>query len=213
MKKADLISPVLGFVAGIAATSLTFYSGILDREVRDREVDVEVMRVAFEVLKLPIEQTGTTYRRWSCEVLNQHTEPDLNCSAEDATTAVLGDIARFRDFNVGDRDEGSPALTDIGIYVCETSDEGVAQLAAAALRRVGFGDIALRRWVLYDEISREELSNEVTVIYDSDHPEAAEVPRIIDALSAPVFGDVVRHENEGNLSRWFISVVVCDKNR
>lgn len=208
-----LLGPLLGFCAGALATIVGFYSGVLDREVKDRQVDVEVMRVAFDVLKLPIEQTGATYRNWACEVLNAHTQPELKCSADDAANAVLADLGRFQEFTLGDRDLGKDTQTDIGLYVCESSDEQTARRVAAAVREAGFGDIVLRRWNLFDEISRSDLSGKISVIYDRDHPEAGELPKIEGAISAISLGPIVNIENTGAETRWFISIVICDMSK
>ncbi len=209
-QEKGLMGPIFGFIAGIAATSFTFVSGVLDREVDDRKVDVEVMRIAFDVLQLSPEQTGSTYRTWACEVLNAHTVPVLDCQADDANDAILSSQPVLPQFTVGSRNVGSADLTDISIFICDDSDEQSAQIAASQLRLSGFGDITLDRWTSFDEISRSELSGKTSVIFDADHPERNEVGRVVEAISAMNFQRVVSLENRGAKTEWLISVVFCD---
>ena len=204
MNSRDLLGALVGLVTGVAATLATFVSGSLDRIVKDREVDVEVMRIAYDILKLPRAQTGSNYRIWACRVLSQHTDQAIDCSTADTQNAVLSDL------RIGGRDRGDPDLTDIGIYVCEESDEPLAQRVGWNLREANFGDIRLRYWNLFDEVPRQELSDKITIIFDTNHPEKDEVERIQAALSDPVFQPIQTMFNTGAPSNWFISVVVCD---
>lgn len=58
------LAPSLGFLGGVLGSLGAVYTGLLDVEVRDRAVDVQEMRITFEMLQVPREQVGVDVSRF-----------------------------------------------------------------------------------------------------------------------------------------------------
>ncbi|WP_308916832.1 hypothetical protein [Jannaschia sp. LMIT008] len=208
-KTSGILGPVLGFAAGIAATAGAFLSGILDRDVANREVDVEVMRIAFDILESPVAATGTTYRDWACSVLDTHTPDDpLDCEAPDAAAARIWDPGRFAGTAVGARDAGDASQIDVTVFTCSDADLPAARTAMDYLTREGVGEVRLAEWTLSDELSPADLQGRVTMVLDMDHPEAEEEERLRRAVGHMEL-TIKTLANEGDATPWRASVIVC----
>lgn len=112
--------------------------------------------------------------------------------------------------------EQTVGFTDFIVFVCEAAWENTAAKTTAtavidALSATGqVGQVALKRWSLYDEIPLARLKNRLTVVVDTGHAEARELPRLKRLLAsidnAPKIQVI---DNPGTASPWLISLVVC----
>lgn len=112
--------------------------------------------------------------------------------------------------------EQTVGYTDFNVFVCDVSWESAAAKSTAtaivdALNSAGqVGQIALKRWRLYDEIPLETLREKTTVVVDMEHGEAGELPRLQRVLeTVEGLPEIQVIDNPGKTSTWLISVVVC----
>lgn len=106
-------------------------------------------------------------------------------------------------------------FTDYTVFVCDAAwDSDIGQASAKtiidALRQAGStGQIALKQWQLYNEVPLAQLRDKLTLVVDKDHGEAAEVPRLQQALGAAGVKDIQVIGNTGNTTPWQISLITC----
>lgn len=102
--------------------------------------------------------------------------------------------------------------TDVDLFRCEPNGASTAMLdqAAVLLRNSGFGRVRVRSEPLTAGYALDVLRGYATIIYDEGHPEEGEVPQIGAMVSAvPGMPSVQGLPNQGALSRWYLSVIVC----
>jgi hypothetical protein len=125
--KQDMLKIALGAVGGILTTLLVttsdFYGHVVSRDVGNRAVDAELMRVAVQVLELPIERTGEQYRDWACNVLQLYSPPTLDCSDASIRNRVLSGIGRFDNFARKGSVPGTENGPTIEVYYCPEQDQ------------------------------------------------------------------------------------------
>lgn len=106
-------------------------------------------------------------------------------------------------------------LMDYTVFVCDAAwDSEAGQAAAAAvvdaLKQGGSsGQIALRKWQLYDEIPLAALRDKLTVIVDLDHDESRSIASLKQTLAAAGISDIQVVGNNSTITPWRISLVSC----
>lgn len=112
---------------------------------------------------------------------------------------------------------GQPtSYTDFDVFVCsEATQNDVMQDQKASVVEVlekmeRTGEIGMKTWNLYNEVSLEQLRDKLTIIVDKEHAEKNELPRL--ELAFQEIGkqmEIQILENTSTPSPWRISIIIC----
>lgn len=190
----------------LSVTVISFLLGFLGHwftyRVENRKIDIEILRLAIDVLKSkPEESGGADMRRWSLSVLQSYSGVKFNGDSPVRKQIILSNIQDF----VGNR-------IDIDIFICDMENTHGQQLA----RQYGvflaskFGRIRVKQWTSLAEFGIDKIKGKTTIIFDpTTETEAA---NDMEAIAKEVAGlpPVQRLANPGEPSRWYLSAVVCE---
>ena len=110
-------------------------------------------------------------------------------------------------------------FTDFDVFKCDVEWESEAaevevQAVIQSLTEMErVGQIRLKKWTLYHEVTLEELRGKLTVIVDNGHGEAQEVPRLRQAFAGTTeLPEMVVRWNDASPTEWLVAIVVCPQS-
>ena len=201
-KNTGLTSVVIAGVIGLLGTALGSYM--------TSQSNIELKRLEFQsqLIMKAIEAKSAEERRRLLEFF-------INAELIETTDGLKkyieptdenGQILDPPQLRTSQRD---PTRTDIDLWYCQGSEtREIAQKQVATIHNklsdAGFGQIRERIWTQYQEVSKQELKNKITIIVDNH--EKGELPLIINVLDGFPLQII---DNRAESTAWRISIIVC----